>query len=141
MCHLIIDSSIGEPVKDTEIVVRIFVLLLFSFQCTLLISPRGGMSSAMYGWGGEAFFCPRRLPSRENARGERWPYAGAPLTIRIYVERQHSPYTYTYIRTTHHTYTHTTYLAWGHHSTITALPLNPVTRVSDMSGGGVDLIL
>ena len=34
--------------------------------------------------GGEAFFCPRRLPSWENARGERWPYAGAPLTIRIY---------------------------------------------------------
>ena len=34
------------------------------------------------GGGGEAFFCPRRLPSWENARGERWPYAGAPLTIR-----------------------------------------------------------
>ena len=96
MCHLIIDSSIGEPVKDTEIVVRIFVLLLFSFQCTLLISPRGGMSSAMYGWGGEAFFCPRRLPSWENARGERWPYAG-----------QHSPYVYTR-GTTRHTR--------GHHS-------------------------
>ena len=60
------------------------LFVLFSFQHTFLISPRGGMSSAMYGWGGEAFFCPRRLPSRENARGERWPYAGAPLTIRIY---------------------------------------------------------
>ena len=36
------------------------------------------MSSAMYGWGGEAFFCPRRLPCWENARGERWPYQDSP---------------------------------------------------------------
>ena len=31
------------------------------------------------GWVGfEPFFCPRRVPSWENARGERWPYLGTP---------------------------------------------------------------
>ena len=82
------------------------LFLLFSFQHTFLISPRGGMSSAMYGWGGEAFFCPRRLPSWENARGERWPYAGAPLTIRIYVEATLTIHIYVYTHHSPYIYTH-----------------------------------
>ena len=64
------------------------------------------MSSAMYGWGGEAFFCPRRLPSWENARGERWPYAGAPLTIRIYVEATLTIHIYVYTHHSPYIYTH-----------------------------------
>ena len=60
----------------------------------------------MYGWGGEAFFCPRRLPSRENARGERWPYAGAPLTIRIYVEATLTIHIYVYTHHSPYIYTH-----------------------------------
>ena len=56
MCHLTIDSSLLSQLKIQKLL-EFLIFYYFHFsEHTFLISPRGGMSSAMYGWGGRGVF-------------------------------------------------------------------------------------